>query len=146
MMIVFRVYGIPQTKGSTKAFHRPGMKFPIITNDNPKNKPWAQTVSAMAQSYRTESCPFEGPIRLNLRFSLPIPKSLPKRRPSFMVKKPDLDKMVRSVKDALKGVLYRDDSQVVALVTEKVYDPHPGVRVVVEPIVEDATLTYQPGQ
>jgi len=39
--ITFRVYGIPQTKGSTKVFMRPGMRYPIITNDNTKNKSWA---------------------------------------------------------------------------------------------------------
>lgn len=135
--ITFTVFGIPQTKGSAKGFalpdkNRPGKYRTIITNDNPKNKSWAQTVSSMAQQYRTEACPFEGPIRLTLIFRMPIPKSIPKRRPSFMTKKPDVDKMVRSIKDALTGVLYEDDKQVVCLEAHKVYSHEPGVIVRVE--------------
>ncbi len=36
-------------------------------------------------------------------------------------KKPDLDKLARALKDALKGVLYHDDAQVVVLLARKVY-------------------------
>lgn len=133
-VITFTVYGIPQTKGSTKAFFNKGMKFPVITNMNTKNKPWAQTVSAMAQEHRLEGCPYEGPIKLSLIFRMPIPKSLPKRTPSFMVKAPDLDKMVRSIKDSLSGVLYRDDRQVVCVEAHKIYGTEPGVIVRVERI------------
>lgn len=127
----FRVYGLPQTKGSAKGFVIPG-KFgkkarAIITNDNTKNKGWAQTVSGEAQRHRLATCPWSGPIALMLVFFMPIPKSLPKRAPQFMVKKPDLDKMVRSVKDALKGVMYEDDRQVVDMDTHKVYAESPGV-------------------
>jgi Holliday junction resolvase RusA-like endonuclease len=46
-------------------------------------------------------------------------------------KKPDLDKLLRALKDALKGVIYRDDSQVVRVVTSKDYSPAPGVIVTV---------------
>ena len=35
---------------------------------------------------------------------------------------PDLDKLVRAVLDALTGVCYKDDSQVVYIETEKVWD------------------------
>lgn len=134
MTITFRVYGIPQTKGSTRMFQGKDMKFPIITNDNKKNKPWAQTVSAMAQQHRVDGCPFDGAIRLELVFLMPIPKSLPKRDPAFMLKKPDLDKMTRSVKDALSGVLYVDDKQVVHTDIKKLYAEAPGVLVRLTPL------------
>lgn len=133
-VITFTVFGIPQTKGSTRMWKAPNMKFPVITNMNKKNKPWAQTVSAMAQQHRMEGCPFVGPIHLRLIFRMPIPQSIPKRIPSFMTKRPDLDKMVRSVKDALTGVLYKDDSQVVCVEAHKIYGPEPGVIVRVEQI------------
>lgn len=133
-VITFTVYGIPQTKGSTRMWKAPNMKFPVITNMNKKNKPWSQTVSAMAQEHRLEGCPYEGPIKLSLIFRMPIPKSLPKRTPSFMVKAPDLDKMVRSIKDSLSGVLYRDDRQVVCVEAHKIYGTEPGVIVRVERI------------
>lgn len=135
-MISFRVYGIPQTKGSTKAFVRPGMRFPVITNDNEKNKGWAATVSGEAQRHRPASGPFAGPVALVLCFKMKKPKGLPKRRKVWATKKPDLDKMVRSCKDALTGVMYLDDAQVVRLASEKEYDDAPGVVIIVQPLDE----------
>lgn len=129
--IVFRVHGIPQTKGSTKAFMRPGMRFPVITNDNTKNAGWAATVSGEAQRARVASglsAPVGGAVWLMLHFHVLKPKSLPKRI-MHATKKPDLDKMIRSVKDALKGVLYLDDAQVVDLFAQKRYSDSPGVEV-----------------
>jgi len=129
-VIQFRVFGVPQTKGSTKAFMRPGARFPVVTNDNTKNKGWAATVSGAAQlAVRTGDGPIRGPVLLWLTFSLKKPKSYPKRRDLPAIKKPDLDKLVRSIKDALKGVLYLDDSQVVYLQATKSYDDAPGVLV-----------------
>jgi Holliday junction resolvase RusA-like endonuclease len=127
-MITFRIYGIPQTKGSTKSFMRPGMRFPIVTNDNPKNKGWAQTVSGEAQRNRPPA-PLTGPVCLELRFFMPKPKSYPKTKTLFATKRPDLDKMVRSIKDALKGVMYLDDAQVVWMKACKYYDDAPGVEI-----------------
>lgn len=127
--IEFTAYGIPQPKGSTRAFMRPGMKFPVVTSDNPKTKPWQQAVAEAAQ--RVAGQPLVGPVRLELDFALVRPKSLPKRVHAH-TKKPDLDKLVRAVKDALKGVLYLDDAQVVALSATKGYGDAPGVRVRVE--------------
>lgn len=148
--IRFRVYGIPQTKGSAKAFMRPGMRFPVVMNDNVKNKAWAQSVSLASQQHRIPGCPFKGPMGLTLNFILPAPQSLPKTKPSFATKRPDLDKMVRSIKDALKGVFYQDDSQVVSLQTIKTYGLEPGVLIVVEPITLNhngwAALAYHPSR
>lgn len=125
-MPVFRVYGIPQTKGSTKAFMRPGMRFPIITNDNEKNKGWAQTVSGEAQKHRP-SKPYAGAVSLSLHFFMKKPKSY--KQNADATKRPDLDKLVRSVKDALTGVFYLDDSQVVRLIAAKNYGDQPGVEI-----------------
>lgn len=152
--IEFRVYGIPQTKGSAKGFVLQGKngRKPrvIITNDNPRNKGWAQTVSAMAQQHRVDGCPFEGPIVLELVFLMPIPKSLPKRVPAFMTKRPDLDKMARSVKDSLSGVLYKDDNQVVHVDARKIYCESPGVMVRLAHASlsddPDGAYTYQRGR
>ena len=130
-VIRFRVYGIPQTKGSTKAFNVKGRRFPVVTNDNTKNARWAATVSGEAQRARVSSglsAPVVGAVWLMLHFHVRKPKSLPKRI-MHATKKPDLDKMIRSVKDALKGVLYLDDAQVVDLSAQKRYSDSPGVEI-----------------
>lgn len=139
MTINFRVFGIPQTKGSTKAFMRPGMRFPVITNDNTKNKSWAAIVSGEAQRYRPTAL-LEGPLRLDLWFHLKKPQSLPKRRPSWPTKKPDLSKVTRSVEDALTGIIWKDDAQVVISSQTKCYSDSPGVDITVSTIEEPGVL------
>lgn len=118
--ITFQVFGIAQPKGSTKAFFRPGMKYPVVTNDNTKTKPWADMVRLTAQQYAPKGGPWPGAVELGLCFSLVRPKSLPKRVIHHL-KKPDLDKLIRTIKDSLKGVIYSDDSQVVDVRASKVY-------------------------
>jgi hypothetical protein len=51
---------------------------------------------------------------------LPRPKSL-KRTITAHLKKPDLDKLTRAVKDALTLVVWQDDSQVVQMTARKAY-------------------------
>lgn len=126
--VSFRALGVPQPKGSTRAFMRPGMRFPVVTADNPKAKPWASTVRLMAQQSAPAGGPWSGAVALKVEFRLPRPKSLPKRIQQH-VRKPDLDKLLRTVKDALKGVVYQDDSQVIDVTMRKIYHDAPGVMV-----------------
>jgi len=121
-VVSFEVIGIAQPKGSASAFviQKPGQKpRAIVTTNNPKSKGWQQLVFEQAQGVAHDGL-FVGPVVLTVTFRLPRPKSLPKHV-LHHTKKPDLDKLVRSTKDALKGVLYGDDSQVVDLHARKVY-------------------------
>jgi Holliday junction resolvase RusA-like endonuclease len=118
-IVSFRVVGVAQPKGSTRAFVPKGWTRPIITTANPKSKGWQQLVAEQAQTVAQDGL-FVGPVLLSAVFCLPRPQSLPKRV-LHHTKKPDLDKLVRSTKDALKGVLYHDDAQVVKLHAEKRY-------------------------
>ena len=103
-----------------KAFMRPGMRFPIVTHDNLKSRPWADGVRLQAQQRAPRGGPWDGAISLHISFYLPRPKSLPKKV-LHPVKKPDLDKLVRNIKDSLKGVMYLDDSQVTHVSATKYY-------------------------
>jgi Holliday junction resolvase RusA-like endonuclease len=113
-MITFTAYGVPAPKGSMKAFMRPGMRVPIVTHDNLKTKPWTETLKwAAKEAVNGNIIPMaEGPLCLQVWFNMPRPKSLPKRV-EHHTKKPDLDKLVRCVKDALTGIVWTDDAQVV---------------------------------
>jgi crossover junction endodeoxyribonuclease RusA len=131
--VAFEVFGIAQPKGSGRSFGfllkddsgRPVMKNgkPLIrtatTHDNPKTKGWQQLVAEQAQTIASEGI-FIGPVVLTVTFRLPRPQSLPKRC-LHHTKKPDLDKLVRATNDALTGVLYTDDSQIVDLHARKTY-------------------------
>lgn len=120
----------PATKGSGRALVFGGRA--VVFNDNPKNKAWAQRVGWIAKEHRPANAPWGGAVELRLLFRMRKPKSLPKDR-SFPVVKPDLDKMIRSVKDALTGILYKDDAQIIFLKARKIYAEHsfgePGVDI-----------------
>ena len=132
-VIQFTVYGNPQPKGSAKAFAyiKDGKPMASVTAANNKTKPWQQTLSVMAQQHRPDQI-YRGAVKLTLRFYFSRPKSVSvKKRPDHTVK-PDLDKLVRTVGDALKGVIYSDDSKVTDIVTSKAYDDNPRVEIEIE--------------
>jgi crossover junction endodeoxyribonuclease RusA len=121
--ISFVAIGTPVPKGSMKAFMRPGMRFPIVTNDNDKTRPWAsavQNAAIVATKYATEVLFKSGPVSVDVDFYLPRPKSLPNKVTAHC-KKPDVDKLLRAILDALKGVIWTDDSQVVDIHGTKHY-------------------------
>lgn len=130
-MVVFEVFGIAQPKGSTRAFMRPGLRFPVVTSDNPKMKPWAQEISGTALCHKPLGPLWEGPVGLRLHFNLPKPAHHPKRKRRDHLKKPDIDKLTRTVMDALSGIFYVDDRQVVQLQVTKSYGSPPGVVIAV---------------
>ena len=66
----------------------------------------------------------------------PIPRSASRKKKEEMsagrirpAKKPDIDNIIKSVLDALNGVAYHDDTQVVAVFAEKYYSDTPRVEV-----------------
>jgi len=80
-----------------------------------------------------------GPVFLQLRANYPIPESWPKKRKAAAVwktSKPDTDNLAKLQKDALTGIVYRDDAQVVRVHAEKRYGEPIGVTVVVQEIAE----------
>jgi crossover junction endodeoxyribonuclease RusA len=132
--LTFRVDGLPAPKGSTKAFVVRGRA--IVTEDNARTRPWAALVrdAARESTGGTIVAPRGVPVRLTALFDMARPVSLPKRV-TAATKKPDLDKLTRAVKDALTGIVWQDDSQVVALTATKQYavsPGRPGVTITVE--------------
>ena len=116
----------PATKGSARAMVFGGR--PRIFNDNPKNKKWAERIGWIAKANQASDSPWSGPVEITLAFRMRKPKSMPKGR-VLPTTKPDLDKMIRSVKDAHTGILYVDDAQIICLSATKVYGDEPGVAI-----------------
>jgi Holliday junction resolvase RusA-like endonuclease len=69
----------------------------------------------------------EAPIALTLTFYFPRPKShfnkkgLRPDAPDMKTSTPDLDNLEKAVKDALKGICWKDDRQVVWMFARKPY-------------------------
>lgn len=118
----WHVVGLPKAQGRPK-FARIGNH--VRAYDPQTSRDWKELVKLQIISTRPAAI-LDGPLKLVVNFRLPRPKSLPKRV-LWHTKKPDVDNLVKAVKDAMKGIVYRDDSQVVALYVTKRYDAEPGV-------------------
>jgi len=80
----------------------------------------------------------EGPLVVGIVVQLLKPKSAPKTRPVWPTTRPDADNYGKLVLDALNGILWRDDSQVVDLRIRKVYAEHIGFQIEVATIEAQA--------
>lgn len=75
-------------------------------------------------------------VRMEIIARFSIPKSTSKRKARAMeageiypAKKPDCDNIIKIVCDALNGIAYKDDAQIIAVSLEKRYAQIPGVDV-----------------
>jgi Holliday junction resolvase RusA-like endonuclease len=80
--------------------------------------------------------PNKEPVRMQLMAYYKIPKSTPKKYLPDMkkgiiqpMKKPDADNIIKSVADALNGIAYHDDAQIVSVLCNKYYSDRPRVEV-----------------
>ena len=135
-VLCLRIIGLPvaQARAKTRLFRNARAPLGVTTSHyEPENvRDWKRTVQGQVLPHRPPA-PVEGPLAVTLTFHLPRPVSLPKRVLAH-TKKPDLDNLVKAIKDALRGVVYRDDAQIVQLIATKAYDPSPGVGIAVEHI------------
>jgi Holliday junction resolvase RusA-like endonuclease len=120
-MIKVVARGVPSPQGSKKFIPRKNKATGAITGGNlvdanpEKLATWRETVRSECQRLiETDPSvfPLEGPLVMSVVFTLPRPKSLPKKY-TIPEKKPDLDKLLRATLDSLKdGGIYKDDAQV----------------------------------
>lgn len=135
------VHGTPAPQGSKRHVGRG-----IMVESSKKVKPWREAVkAAVLLTSDQPQPPADGPVTVDISFRLARPAShygtgrnaerLRPTAPQRPTTKPDLDKLIRSTLDALKDVgVYRDDSQVVTIITAKHYcchDEWPGARIIV---------------
>ena len=136
----FFVPGEPITEGSTRAFTS-GQRV-VVTHDRGRElDAWRTRVKRAAQEAAREAGwepRYDGPVAVTALFLLPRPKSAKGRFLPHV--KPDLDKLIRAVGDALapykqEGVL-KDDSRITVWRTAKEYADgyKPGAFIIVAPI------------
>ena len=136
--ITFWAPGIPQPGGSKKAFYNPKAGRAYVVEDAKKNKPWRATVQAFAMDAH-QGKPLEGPLVVEVVMVMPRPaghfgtKGVRPGAPRFPAVRPDASKLWRSTEDALSGILWRDDSQIVDQHVRKIYGEKPGALITVWP-------------
>lgn len=114
--ISFFIAGQAVPKGRPRFFNR-GKFFGTYTPG--KTRMWEQFVQFQAVKHKPKDLP-ECPIEMQLIFTLPRPKSLPKKV-THHTKKPDADNLAKCIKDALEGIFFKNDSQVFSLCVNKRY-------------------------
>lgn len=138
-MIKITVDGKPAPQGSkTRNAHG------AIYESSKAVGPWRADVRAECQRVMRAGGygPQQGPVEVTVRFRLTRPRShygtgrnaltLKRGAPEAPVSKPDADKLLRAVLDALtQGGAYTDDAQVVHIDVWKTYAERPGADIVV---------------
>jgi crossover junction endodeoxyribonuclease RusA len=115
MSVEFFVPGIPQPQGSKRGFVSPNGKISLVESAAGV-RPWRSDVKVFAAEAMTGSPLLTGPVFLRCAFIMKRPASTPKTRPTPpATKKPDLDKLLRAIGDALKGTVYAEDSLIVEM-------------------------------
>jgi Holliday junction resolvase RusA-like endonuclease len=130
-LLTFVVRGEPIPQGSKVALPIRGQKGgrPIVVNDNEKVlKPWRKAVAAAAAAaveYARSGgaeFPVDGPLLVDVVFTMPKPQGAPKTRITYPAVRPDVDKLLRAILDSLDSAdVFVDDGRVVRAVATKAY-------------------------
>ena len=138
MRIQFVVHGRIAGSGSKTAMMKSGRN--IMVPASKYSKPWMKLVNLKARmAYQGK--PLEGPLSVHMAFTVERPKNhyrpgkaCPKESaPDYPHKRvwPDLTKLVRSTEDAMEGIIFKNDKQVVEQCNSIAYGSPVGVIVIV---------------
>ena len=141
-MIKLFINGKPRSAGSKSGFYNKKTGKIIMAPAGKYQKPWMESVkcAAIEAGYNGEVL-LEGPVHLRINFCFLRPKghfkkdgSLTKSARPYPTVKPDLTKLTRAAEDALTGLIFRDDTQVIRQTTGKDYGQPEGAEVIIEEI------------
>lgn len=107
--------------------------------DPAKSRAYKQKVQTMAR-LKAPAEPVLCPVSLSVLIYRKIPKSFSKKKRELIkagllrpTTKPDISNILKGVEDALNGVWYADDSQIIAYgKVEKYYSDEPRVEIMME--------------
>jgi len=139
--IQFQVNGLPKGQPRTRAFSRDGR---ARVYDPGTAEAWKGAIALAAKPF-LDTSPIEGPIRFVIGHIMPRPKAhfrtgkrsgeLKPAAPRHHTKTPDTDNLAKAAMDALTHIgLWRDDAQVVELVSTKQYGDRAGAAILIEEI------------
>lgn len=123
----FTVFGKQESGGSKKGGYNPNTDRVVIRDDNDNAKGWKLQVGMVAGVLMRGRDPYSGPLGLYVTFYRERPKGhfgvhgVKPSAPKFPVTKPDTTKLLRPFEDALTGIIWGDDAQIVTQHAEKRY-------------------------
>jgi Holliday junction resolvase RusA-like endonuclease len=142
--VSFTVPGIAVAKGRPK-FARRGQHITAYTPEKTvsfENLVKDRAANAMKNQRLTMTA---GPVQAVVNIYLPIPKSWPKKFKEMalagqvgMTKKPDMDNIIKALFDAMNGIIFKDDSQVVFAMVRKIYSMTPYTEITIESTYQEA--------
>lgn len=135
--ISFFVAGIPKPAGSKRGFFIKKINRVVIVDACKKSGDWKTDVKFTAANHYSGD-PLTCPLHVRFVFFTHRPQShfrtgknaalLRDSAPVFPASKPDVLKLSRAVEDALTGIVWKDDAQIVTELISKRYG-NPGVQI-----------------
>jgi Holliday junction resolvase RusA-like endonuclease len=137
--VSFFVPGLPISQGSKR--HVGGGR---MIESSRKLAPWRALVSQVAATAMEERLPFNEPLWMAASFSFWRPQAhyrsgefseqLKPSAPEAPMTYPDIEKLVRAINDAIEGIVFRNDSMIARLYSEKTYGAQLGAAIVIGPL------------
>ena len=139
----FVVYGDARPAGSKRAFKHPHTGKIVVTEMAKGAKPWRADVQAAAlEVFRGPL--LTGPLAVTFTIYRPRPAghlgtgrnagTVKDSAPAYPTTRPDVLKLARALEDALQGIVYRDDSQIVDEFLHKRYGEPARAEVSITPL------------
>lgn len=142
--LTITVFGRPAPQGSKKPVGRDKKGRAILVESSKYVKPWREAVKLSAiVAMGGAGKGISGPVAVSMVFTLPKPKSAPKKRTTYPDRRPDISKLIRATEDALTDAgAWDDDARVVMCQARKVFPCEhpmaldvPGAVIEIQPLV-----------
>ena len=138
--VMFSVEGTPIGKGRPKFARRGNF---VSTYTPTKTRDYETLIAEAARIAMSTAEPLKTPVAAYIYITVPIPQSYSKKRSAACLdgferpcKKPDADNILKAYFDAMNGIVYEDDSQIVSIHATKRY----GLIGMVEVLVKEELM------
>ena len=139
--MTFFIPGTPRPGGSKSAFPTKSGKIAMVDASGKAGRDWRKTAALFARQAMNGE-PYKQPLKVAFYFFMPRPKKhfrvnakgtyLRDTAPRMHSIRPDTTKLIRSVEDALTGIVWEDDALIVEQHASKRYAPEDQVGCRVE--------------
>lgn len=138
------VPGNPVGKGRPRAFQTRGARRTIKMHTPEKTRAYEDAVALAGKLAMQGREPLGGPVamRLDIFMQIPASWSKAKREAALLggvmpISKPDASNVLKAVEDALNGIAYIDDSQIIDVWVRKRYSHEPRIELAVSQYIDD---------